>query len=136
LPKPQQTGQISEDTQTDKTTAVGEPKAAETVIQPVGRRSPLLALQHRDFRLYWSGAFVSQVGSQMRLIAVGVQMWDLTHDTAAVGLLGLVKLLPLLALSLFGGVIADSLDRRRLLMLTQTLLALTSVVLALATQFG
>ncbi len=72
----------------------------------------------------------------MRLIAVSVQMWDLTHDTAAVGLLGLVKLLPLLALSLFGGMIADTLDRRRLLMLTQTLMALTSVVLALATQFG
>ncbi len=136
VPKPQQTGQLSAGVQIDKATTDGETKASEGVAQPHQRKSPLLALQHRDFRLYWSGAFVSQVGSQMRLIAVSVQMWDLTHDTAAVGLLGLVKLLPLLALSLFGGMIADTLDRRRLLMLTQTLMALTSVVLALATQFG
>jgi MFS family permease len=106
------------------------------VIEPGTRRSPLVALRHRDFRLYWGGTFVSQLGSQMRLMAVGVQLWDLTHSTAAVGLLGLVKLLPLLVLSLYGGVIADNLDRRRLLMATQTTLALTSVVLALATQFG
>lgn len=116
--------------------APGETKDTEAVTQPAERRSPFLALQHRDFRLYWSGAFVSQMGSQMRMIAVDVQMWDLTHDTAAVGLLGLVKLVPLLGLSLFGGVIADSLDRRRLLMLTQTMMAVTSVVLALATQSG
>jgi MFS family permease len=100
------------------------------------RRSPLLALRYRDFRLYWGGGFVSQVGSQMRLVAVGVQMWDLTHNYAAVGLLGLVKLVPLLILSLFGGVIADAVDRRRLLMLTQTVMALTSVVLAVATMSG
>src|SRR5438045_4581600 len=72
----------------------------------------------------------------MRVISRDLQMSDLRHDTAAVGSRGLVKLLPLLALSLFGGVIADTLDRRRLLMLTQTMMALTSVVLALATQFG
>src|SRR5437762_10863692 len=86
---------------------------------PVARTSPWLALQHRDFRLLWGGSFVSQMGSQMRIVAVGVQMWDLTHNFAAVGLLGLFKLLPVLGLSLFGGVIADALDRRRLLMITQ-----------------
>src|SRR5206468_2742229 len=76
--------------------------------EPAERRAPLVALRYRDFRLYWGGGFVSQVGSQMRLVAVGVQMWDLTHNYAAVGLLGLVKLVPLLILSLFGGVIADA----------------------------
>lgn len=72
----------------------------------------------------------------MRLVAVGVQLWDLTHSTVALGLLGLFKLVPLLLLSLYGGVIADALDRRRLLMITQSIMALSSVVLALATQFG
>ncbi len=103
---------------------------------PVARTSPWLALQHRDFRLLWGGGFVSQMGSQMRVVAVGVQLWDLTHNFAAVGLLGLFKLLPVLGLSLFGGVIADALDRRRLLMITQATMALTSVVLALATMGG
>lgn len=100
------------------------------------QRSPLLALQHRDFRLVWSGGFVSQVGTQMRVVAIGVQMWDLTHDYTAMGLLGLVKLVPLLLLSLFGGVIADAFDRRKLLMATQSIMAISSVALAVATQFG
>ncbi|HEX9990745.1 MAG TPA: MFS transporter [Chloroflexia bacterium] len=100
------------------------------------RTSPWLALRHRDFRLLWVGGFVSQTGSQMRVVAVGVQLWDITHDFTAVGLLGLFKLLPVLILSLFGGVIADAFDRRRLLVITQGTMALSSVVLALATQFG
>ncbi len=58
------------------------------------RGSPFEALQHRDFRLYWTGSFVSQVGSQMRIVAIGVQLWDLTHSYAALGLLGLAKLVP------------------------------------------
>ena len=113
-----------------------DPATSVGGIPPPTRREPLLALQHRDFRLMWAGGFVSQVGSQMRLVAVGVQLWDLTHDFAAVGLLGLFKLLPLLLFSLYGGVIADALDRRRLLMVTQSTMALTSVVLAVATQAG
>ncbi|MGA7732037.1 MAG: MFS transporter, partial [Chloroflexia bacterium] len=100
------------------------------------RTSPWMALRYRDFRLLWAGGFVSQMGSQMRLVAVGVQLWDLTHSYQLLGLLGLVKLLPLLGFSLFGGVVADALDRRRLLMLTQSVMALTSVVLAVATGFG
>ena len=107
------------------------PSTVETVDSPPverpARREPLQALRNRDFRLYWIGNFISQAGSQMRLVAVGVQLWDLTHSFAALGLLGVVKIVPLLALSLFGGVIADAVDRRRLLMITQTTMALSSV---------
>jgi MFS family permease len=105
-------------------------------VEPPQRGSPWQALRHRDFRLLWVGNFVSQAGSRMTMVAVGVQLWDLTHDPAALGLPGLFRLLPVLGLSLFGGVIADALDRRRLLMVTQTLMALTSLVLALTTQSG
>jgi MFS family permease len=100
------------------------------------RGSPFEALQHRDFRLYWTGSFVSQVGSQMRIVAIGVQLWDLTHSYAALGLLGLAKLVPVLVLALFGGVIADAFDRRRLLIATQTIMAVSSVLLGLATNMG
>jgi MFS family permease len=119
-------------------TATAESAVAVTEAReaPVARTSPLLALQHRDFRLLWGGSFVSQMGSQMRIVAITIQLWDLTHSYAAVGLLGLFRLLPVLGLSLFGGVIADALDRRRLLMITQSTMALSSAVLALATMFG
>src|SRR5438552_1712714 len=110
--------------------------AVETPERSDTKRSPLVALRHRDFRLYWAGGFISQVGTQMRTVAVGVQIWDLTHSYAAVGLLGLAKLVPLLCLSLFGGVIADAVDLRRLHVLTQLTMALSSVVLALSTQSG
>jgi MFS family permease len=109
--------------------------ASATAEMPVARSSPWLALRHRDFRLLWGGSFISQMGSQMRVVAIGVQLWDLTHDTAAIGLLGLFNLTPILILFLFGGVIADALDRRRLLMVTQSIMATTSLVLALATIF-
>jgi MFS family permease len=119
-----------------------EPPASAPAVDIAGateelrRGSPLEALQHRDFRLYWTGSFVSQLGSQMRLVAIGVQLWDLTHSFPAMGMLGLVKLLPLLGLSLFGGVIADAFDRRRLLIVTQTIMAISSIVLGLATNMG
>lgn len=100
------------------------------------RTSPWIALRYRDFRLLWLGGFVSQTGSQMRIVAIGVQLWDLTQNPAALGLLGVFKLVPLLLLSLFGGVIADSFDRRTLLLVTQGVFAVTSVLLAVSTQFG
>lgn len=98
--------------------------------------SPWAALKHRDFRLLWAGGFVSQLGSQMRIVAVDVQLWDLTHNYALVGLLGLFQLLPLLGFSLFGGVVADAFDRRHMLMITQTSFAVSSALLALATAGG
>lgn len=100
------------------------------------RSSPWIALRYRDFRLLWLGGFISQTGSQMRIVAIGVQLWDLTHDPVALGLLGMFKLVPLVLLSLFGGMIADSFDRRKLLIVTQGTFAVTSVLLAVSTQYG
>jgi MFS family permease len=105
-------------------------------IQEVRRTSPWLALQHRDFRLYWGGNFVSMAGSQMQIVAINVQLWDLTHDPIAVGLRGLLKLVPVLLLSLLGGVIADALDRRKMIVITQAIFAIVSVILAVSTFMG
>ncbi len=90
----------------------------------------------RDFRLLWLGQLISQAGSALRLVAVPYQIYVLTGSTLAVGLLGLFSAVPLIALSLWGGVIADRVDRRRMLLVTNTCLALTSVALALSTQAG
>jgi len=90
----------------------------------------------REFRLLWSGQLVSQAGSALRLVAIPYQIYLLTGSSLAVGLIGLFSAIPLITLSLFGGVIADRMDRRRLLLVTQTCLLATSAALAISTQLG
>ena len=90
----------------------------------------------REFRLLWSGQLISQAGSAVRLVAIPYQVYLLTGSSLAVGLIGLFSAVPLVVFGLFGGVIADRMDRRRLLLMTQACLALVSVALAIATQTG
>jgi MFS family permease len=97
---------------------------------------PLIALTHRDFRLFWFGQVVSVAGTQMRQAAVAWQIYLLSHSALALGVLGLVRVAPIVLLSLFGGVIADAVDRRRLLLLTQTVLLGVSALLAAVTLAG
>ena len=79
--------------------------------------------RHRDFRRLWGGQLVSQVGSQLTIVAVSYQTYRLTGSTAMVGLVSLGQLLPLLAGSLIGGPLVDAWDRRRVMMFTQFMLA-------------
>lgn len=76
----------------------------------------LAPLRERDFRLLWTGEIFSEIGSNITLVAVLLQVDALTHDPAAVGLIGVVQLIPLMAASLFGGAWIDRFDRRRLLL--------------------
>lgn len=92
------------------------------------------ALKHRDFRLLWSGQFVSTLGSQMQSVALGWHIYQLTGSPLQLGLLGLMRAIPTIAFSLVGGALADARDRRRLLIVTQAILAAFSAVLAIATQ--
>lgn len=92
--------------------------------------------RHRSFRLLWSGQLVSNVGTQMRLVALPYQIYLLTGSPFHVGLLGLFQALPLISLPLLGGVLADRADRRRVLIATQSGLMASSLVLALVTQLG
>ncbi len=70
----------------------------------------------RDFRLLWSGQAVSFVGTTVTMAALPYQVFQETRSSLAVGLLGVVQLVPLLVFSLLGGALADSLDKRRLLL--------------------
>jgi len=83
--------------------------------------------QSRPFRFLWLGQVVSLLGSEIAGVAVPFQMYELTGSTLAVGLVSFVELVPLLTLTLIGGAIADAVDRRRLLLLTESALALTGV---------
>jgi MFS family permease len=89
------------------------------IINTIAKTLPITqALQYRDFRLYWSGNFASVIGQQM---AITVQAWlifSLTGSALSLGLLGLARAAPAVFLGLLGGIIADKVSQRRLLMFT------------------
>jgi MFS family permease len=72
------------------------------------------SLRYRDFRLIWFGQFVSTLGTQIQTVALAWLVYDLTGSSAALGVVGLARAIPMILLSLFGGTLADQVDRRRL----------------------
>jgi MFS family permease len=88
------------------------------------------ALRCRDFRLLFIGIVVSNVGLQMQSTAIGWELYDRTHSAYALGFVGLVALLPMLALALPAGHIIDTQDRRRVLMASLAIFTISSVGLA------
>lgn len=85
----------------------------------------------RDFRLLWSSGCVSAFGSFLTYVAVPLQIKDLTDSSLAVGLVGAVELLPLIVFGLWGGALADALDRRKLVLCSEAGLGLLSGLLLL-----
>jgi len=85
-------------------------------------------LRRRDFRNLWLGQTVSTIGAEIAVVAVPFQVYKLTGSTALVGLLGLASLVPLLFIPLVGGAFADALDRRTVVLVTETGLAGVSVL--------
>ncbi len=92
--------------------------------------------RHRGFRRLWTGQLIAATGSQLAVVAVSYQTYQLTGSTAMVGLVSLGQLLPLLAGSVLGGPLVDAWDRRRVLLFTQGLLAAGSAGLALNAMLG
>lgn len=88
--------------------------------------------RHRDFRALFAAQFVSFLGTMVTYVALPYQMFHLTGSSLKVGLLGLAELLPLLVTAFLGGALADTVDRRRLILVTEVGLALGSGALALA----
>lgn len=91
------------------------------------------ALRHRNFRLYWTGALVSLVGTWVQQTAQTYLVWELTRSPLATSLPLFFFSLPSLLFSLLGGVIVDRVDRRRLLLVTQSLFAAQAAVLTVLT---
>jgi len=84
----------------------------------------------RDFRLLWLGQSVSVAGRMITSVVLPYQVYVLTGSLVAVGVLSLVQLAPILVFTLGAGSVADAVDRRRLLLVTQALLAITTLGLA------
>jgi MFS family permease len=114
--------------------AVDRPTTEQTeyvLSKPPSQHDPYSALRSRDFRLLLLGRFVATLGEQMLGFAVGWDLWLRTHDPLALGLVGLVQVAPVILFSLPAGHVADTYNRKRIIMVTQTLLAVCSVGLAI-----
>ncbi len=102
-------------------------------------RGSLIALQHRNYRLIWFGLFVSFSGSMMQNAAL---LWHVSllvspdRKGLALGMVGLVRVLPIMVFSMISGVVADAWDRRRVLLVTQIGATLVAVTLAVLTFRG
>src|SRR5690349_24374280 len=86
------------------------------------RERATVALRHHDFRLLWSGEFVSTMGTYMQTVAIAWQLYLLTGSALQLGALGLFRAIPTIAFALVGGAFADTRDRRKVLLITQLLL--------------
>ena len=90
---------------------------------------PLAVLQHRNYRLLWAGQVCSMIGTRMQGAALLWHLWELTHSYAAVGAIGAARVIPLMLFALVGGTVADAVDRRRLMLVSQLLLATFAALL-------
>ena len=103
----------------------------------VSRLSTFRALQHRNFRLLWTGLAVSAVGTWMQIVAQSLLVIDLTHGSAvALGTVSLAQALSFLLFVPIGGSAADRFDKRRLLLLTQSALMGLAILLGVLTATG
>src|SRR5215510_11528487 len=107
---------------------------------PSAARPPLhhglRAFRHRGFRLYFTGQLVSLIGTWMQSVAQGWLMHRLTHSAFMLGLVTFTQFAPTIPLALLAGVIVDRTDKRRLLLVTQSLLLAQSVALAWVVSAG
>ncbi|HEY7480450.1 MAG TPA: MFS transporter [Gemmatimonadales bacterium] len=94
------------------------------------------ALRHRDFRLFLSGQLVSQCGTWVQTVARGWLVLQLTDSAFAVGLVTALGSLPILLFTLYGGVVADRVDKRRMVLLLQSLMLVEALTLAVLTERG
>lgn len=98
---------------------------------------PFIALKYRDFRLLWLGQLISQAGSMMQVVAINWHISVLTnYNPLALGLVGLSRVGPIIVFSLIGGAVADARDRRKVMIVTQSAMAIFAAILGLMTDAG
>lgn len=100
-------------------------------------RNIIRALGYRDFRLLWIGLTISAIGTWMQIVALGLLVLKITHGSAfALGTLSFVQALSFFFFALVGGSVADRIDKRRLLLFTQSISAGLAILLGLLTWTG
>jgi predicted MFS family arabinose efflux permease len=102
--------------------------AAEPAVAQLPRIAQ--ALRHRDFRLFWIGNFLSNIGTWMQNVAQGWLVLQLTNSAFWLGVVGFASSIPILFFALIGGVIADHMDKRKLLMMTQSAMMVFAFIMS------
>jgi MFS family permease len=116
-----------------------DPSARPAVgrLRRVARLETFRALRNNpNYRLYWCGALTSNVGTWMEMVATGWLVYHLTSSAFMLGAVGFVQSLPILLFSLYGGVLADRFERRRLMLVTQACMMALSFTLSFLTLTG
>jgi MFS family permease len=120
-------------THADKETQKQSEEPLETALiipsdnEPTTSHDPYQALRYRDFRLLFFGTFIANIGEQMITIAVGWELYERTNSALALGIVGLVQIIPVVLLSLPAGQLADRQDRKRIVIAAQSVMALASI---------
>lgn len=111
------------------TSASAAPPAAESY-------TPGAALAFRDYRLLWSGALASNLGNWMQTVAQAQLVYAISGSTVTLGVVAFATQIPMVAMTLLGGLLADRLERRRMLQVTQSVLTCSALTLTLLTLTG
>src|SRR3989454_2724202 len=116
----------------------GRSEATERVgrLAPAPRPMRLGALRHRDFRLFWIGQLVSQIGTWMQSVAQAWLVLELTQSPLQLGIVSALQFTPVLFLSPIGGALSDRFAKRRVLLISQTAMKLQALVLAVLVWSG
>ncbi|GAC1392600.1 MAG: MFS transporter [Ktedonobacteraceae bacterium] len=120
-------------TLSDKTVSSSSIVAVE---QSRGFLRTFSALRHRNFRLFWIGQLISLTGTWMQTTGQAWLVLQLTHSAWLLGLVGALQFLPVMLLALFGGVIADRVPKRKLLLFTQSFATVQAIILWLLVVTG
>src|SRR5258708_24966841 len=100
------------------------PASTNTIVSVPPKRAfgPWSVLRNRDYSLLFWGQLISSAGTQMQVVAVAWQVYTLTHSVVALGIIGLMQAIPRLLFSLVGGVLADVMDRRNMLIVVSLIM--------------
>lgn len=111
----------------DQRNVAPSPYSDPTSIAKSNVRDPYQAFRFRDFRLLFIGAFIANIGEQMVSVAIGWELYDRTGSALALGWVGLVQVIPVILLSLPAGHMADRLNRKNIVIVSQVILALAAL---------
>src|SRR5437763_15646922 len=111
-----------------------EEVAAPAATEKRGGLAVLHVLRHREFAIFWAGQSISLIGTWMQAFAQGFLVTSLTSSALALGLVNFASSIPTLVLMPFGGVAADRMDRRRILVWTQWSMLLLALVMGVLVQ--
>jgi MFS family permease len=100
------------------------------------RRDPYVALRYPEFRNLVLASFLLTIAQLVQEVAIGYELYRITRDPLALGLVGLVEAVPFIALSLFGGHVADRVSKRRILLWSVSGVALASLILQVTARFA